>query len=92
MAHKSESGWRREGEDGERVEVFARKVGREYLFFSRARRFDQWQAQPNPPLEDWLVLLDAVQRRVVRRLLQPDDEDWLRQRIRERFPEVELPS
>jgi hypothetical protein len=43
-----------------------------------------------PPLEDWLALLDAVQRMVQRRRYQPDDEERLRGRIRERFPEAEV--
>lgn len=92
MAHKSEIGWKRQLEDGERLEIFARKVGGEYCFFTRARRFDRWEAQPKPPLEDWLELLEAVERRVVRRLLQPDDVDHLKQRIKERFPDWEMPA
>jgi len=43
-----------------------------------------------PPLEDWLELLDAVQRLVTRRRYQPDDEDFLRRQIRERFPDAEV--
>jgi hypothetical protein len=53
-------------------------------------RFDRWQPVPEPPLDDWLELLDAVQRLLVRRRLQPDDEERLRRRIRERFPEMEV--
>ena len=45
---------------------------------------------PEPPLEDWLELLDAVQRLITRRRYQPDDEEHLRRRIRERFPEAEV--
>jgi predicted ATP-dependent Lon-type protease len=41
-------------------------------------------------LEDWLELLDAVQRMVTRRRLQPDDEERVRRRIRERFPETKI--
>jgi hypothetical protein len=37
-------------------------------------------------MEDWLELLDAVQRLVNRRRYQPDDEELLRRQIRERFP------
>jgi hypothetical protein len=65
-------------------------VKREWKFFHRARRFDQWQAVPEPPLEDWLELLDAVQRLINRRRYQPDDEERLRGQIRERFPEAEV--
>jgi len=43
-----------------------------------------------PPIEDWLMLLDAVRRRVTRRKLMPDDEERLVQTIKERFPEAEV--
>jgi len=52
--------------------------------------FDQMQPVPEPPLEDWLALLDAVQRLITRRRLQPEHEERLRRRIRERFPEVKI--
>jgi hypothetical protein len=45
---------------------------------------------PEPPLEDWLALLDAVQRLITRRRYQPADEERLRRQIRERFPEVKI--
>jgi hypothetical protein len=41
-------------------------------------------------LEDWLELLDALRRLVVRRRYQPEDVEHLEQAIRERFPEAEL--
>jgi hypothetical protein len=41
-------------------------------------------------LEDWLELLDAVQRLITRRRLQPEHEERLRRRIRERFPEAKI--
>jgi hypothetical protein len=43
-----------------------------------------------PPLEDWLELLDAMQRLVNRRRYQPSDEELLRGQIRARFPEAEF--
>ena len=45
---------------------------------------------PEPPLEDWLELLDAVQRLITRRRYQPADEELLRRQIRERFPDAEI--
>jgi len=42
-------------------------------------------------LEDWLELLDAVQRRIARRLLRPEEESRLKQTIRELYPEADLP-
>jgi hypothetical protein len=85
---KAEISWKRVTEDGVKLQVYAQHVSRDWRFFKREKRFDQWQPVPDPPLEDWLELLDAVQRLIVRRRLQPDDEDRLRRRIRERFPEA----
>ncbi len=87
---KAEVSWKRVTEDGQKLQVYAQRVSRDWRFFVREKRFDQWVPVPEPPLEDWLLLLDAVQRLVVRRRLQPDDEDRLRRRIRERFPEAEF--
>jgi hypothetical protein len=87
MANKAEIGWTRVVEDGIKLDVFARQVGREWRFFRRQRRYDQWQAIPEPPLEDWQELLDAMRRLIVRRRYQPDDEKHLLAAIRSRFPE-----
>lgn len=87
MGNKAEIGWTRCNAEGEKFEVFARLSGGEWLFFQRGRRYENWQRLKDPPLEDWLELLDAVRRRVVRRLYQPADEKHLVARIRERFPE-----
>jgi hypothetical protein len=87
---KAEISWKRVTEAGVKLQVYAQHVGREWRFFVRERRFDQWQPVPEPPLEDWLALLDAVQRLITRRRLQPNDEKHVRRRIRERFPEVSL--
>ena len=87
---KAEISWKRVTAEGDKLQVYAQRVGREWRFFTRARRFDTWQRVPEPPLEDWLELLDAVQRLITRRRLQPDDEQRVRRRIRERFPEAEI--
>ena len=83
---KAEISWKRETETGEKLQVYAQRVGREWKFFHREKRFDQWQPVPEPPLEDWLALLDAVQRYITRRRYHPADEDQLRRQILERFP------
>jgi len=85
---KAEISWKRVTEDGVKLQVYAQHVGREWKFFHREKRFDQWQPIPEPPLEDWLELLDAMQRLVVRRRYQPDDEEDVRKKIRNRFPEA----
>lgn len=87
---KAEISWKRVTEEGEKLQVYARHVGRDWKFFHREKRFDQWQPVKEPPLEDWLALLDAIQRLVVRRRYQPDDEVALRCMIRERFPEADF--
>ena len=85
---KAEISWKRVTDDGEKLQVYAQHIGREWKFFHRGKRFDQWQPVEEPPLEDWLELLDAVQRLITRRRYQPDDELLLRRQIRERFPEA----
>ena len=85
---KAEIRWKRVNEEGEKLQVYAQHIGREWKFFHRGKRFDQWQPVEEPPLEDWLELLDAVQRLITRRRYQPDDELLLRRQRRERFPEA----
>lgn len=87
---KAEISWTRVTEEGADLQVYAQRVGREWRFFARHRRYDQWQAVADPPLADWLELLDAVQRRINRRLLRPEEEGRVKQRIRQRFPDVQL--
>ncbi len=83
---KAEVSWRRVTEDGEKLQCYAQHVGDQWIFYSRGKRFDLWQKNPEPPLEDWLELLDSVQRRINRRLLRPEEEDKLKKIIEERFP------
>jgi hypothetical protein len=85
---KAEISWKRVTEEGTKLQVYAQHVGRDWLFYTRQRRYDQWQAVPDPPLEDWLELLDAIQRLIVRRRARPEEEDKIKKSIRERFPEA----
>jgi hypothetical protein len=87
---KAEIGWDRMTDDGVKIQVYARHVGRDWRFFRRQRRYDQWQAVPEPPIEDWLELLDAVQRLINRRRIRPEEEGRVKKFIRERFPETNL--
>ena len=87
---KAEISWKRVTEEGEKLQVYAQHIGRDWKFFHREKRFDVWQPVKEPPLEDWLALLDAMQRLVNRRRYQPSDEELLRGQIRERFPEAEI--
>jgi hypothetical protein len=87
---KAEISWKRVTDEGAKFQVYAQHVGREWRFFHREKRYDRWQAVPEPTLEDWLALLDAVRRLITRRRYQPDDEQRLRRQIRERFPEAQI--
>ena len=87
---KAEISWRRVTAEGVRLQVYAQHVGKAWLFYARERRYDRWKAVDQPPLEDWLELLDSVKRRIGRRLLRPEEEGRVKQSIRERFPEVDL--
>jgi hypothetical protein len=85
---KAEISWKRVTDDGVKLQVYAQHVGRDWRFFHREKRFDVWQPVKDPPLEDWIALLDAMQRLITRRRYQPDDEVRLRKQIRERYPEA----
>ena len=87
---KAEISWRRVTDEGIRLQVYAQHVGREWIFFRREKRYDCWEPIEEPPLEDWLELLDSVRRRINRRLLRPEEEGRVKNRIRERFPEAVL--
>jgi hypothetical protein len=87
---KAEIGWRRKTPEGERVEVYVHHTGRTWRFFTRARRFEDWQPLPEPPLEDWLALLDSVERLVARHRMKPADAARVRDDIRARFPGAAL--
>jgi hypothetical protein len=86
MGAKAEISWKRVNEDGGKVAVYAQHVGNQWKFFMRGARYDEWQAVAEPPLEDWLELLDAVQRRIGRMLLRPEEETRLKKTINEKFP------
>jgi len=91
MGAKAEISWKGRTAEGLRREVCAQRVGGEWRFFVRERRYDQWQPLAQPPLDDWLELLDAVRRRIARRLLRPEEEARLKEALREQFPEADLP-
>lgn len=90
MGQKAEISWRRTTDEGQKLQIYAHHVGTEWRFYSRERRYDQWQPIEQPPLEDWLELLDAVERRMQRRLLRPEEGPRVRKRIKELFPEADL--
>ena len=87
---KAEISWVRTTEEGEKFQVYAHHVGTKWNFYVRRRRFDDWEDLKNPPLEDWLELLDAVRRRAQRRLVRPEEIQNVEKSILERFPEAKL--
>lgn len=85
---KGEISWKRRDEDGETLQLYARKSGHHWHFFIRRRRYDNWQPLTDPPLEDWRELLDGVRRRAARRLIRPEEVERVLKRIQELFPEA----
>jgi hypothetical protein len=87
---KAEISWKRDTPEGATLQCYAQHFGKQWIFYQREKRFDCWQQIPKPPLEDWLALLDAVRRRINRRLLRPEEEQRVRKMIAERFPGAEF--
>lgn len=87
---KGEISWKGRTAEGVKREVNARRIGGEWKFYVREKRYDQWQLLPRPPVDDWLELLDGVQRRIARRLLRPEEEAHVKKIISERFPGTEF--
>lgn len=87
---KAEISWKRVDENGERLQVYAHHVGDRWIFYKRFKRFDDWEEQSDPPLEDWIELLDGVRRRIARRLVRPEEEGNVLRALKQRFPEAEV--
>ncbi|HEV2211406.1 MAG TPA: hypothetical protein VG167_21785 [Verrucomicrobiae bacterium] len=85
---KAEISWKRVTDEGVKLQVYAQHVGRDWIFFAREKRYDRWQRISDPPLEDWLKLLDALHRSINRRRFRPEEETRVKQTIRERFPDA----
>ena len=83
---KAEISWKRTTPEGQTLQCYAQHVGRQWIFYQREKRFDNWQKVKDPLQEDWLALLDSVRRRINRRLLRPEEEALLQKIISERFP------
>ena len=87
---KAEISWKSKNEEGVKREVYVHCVGADWKFFVREKRYDNWAPLEAPPLDDYLELLDAVRRRIARRLLRPEEEQRVRRMITEAFPEAEI--
>jgi hypothetical protein len=87
---RAEISWKKRNDEGQKREVYAKHVGDQWNFFEREQRFDDWQPLAQPPLDDWLELLDGVRRRIGRRLLRPEEEERVIKAIRLRYPDAEV--
>jgi hypothetical protein len=87
---KAEISWKGKNEEGVKREVYVRCIGQDWKFFVREKRYDEWEAMEHPPIEDYIELLDAVQRRIARRLMRPEEEQRVRRMIREAYPEAKI--
>ena len=87
MGAKGEISWKRRDDFGERMEYYARNERNVWKFFRRERRFERWEAYPDPAFEDWMELLDGVRRRIPRRKMEPADEQRLVSAIKVKFPD-----
>jgi hypothetical protein len=83
---KAEISWKRATPEGTTLQCYAQHVGKQWVFYRREKRFDNWREVKDPPQEDWLALLDSVRRRINRRLLRPEEEARVCKEIAERFP------
>ena len=87
---RAEISWKRASPEGETLQVKARHFGHQWKFFVRGARYDQWRPVEQPPLEDWLLLLDGVRRRVGRGSLRREEVVRIENIVRARFPDAEL--
>ena len=79
-------------EDGHKVEIeVERGLDHQWRFYLRTRR-NLPRLHFEAPLEDWLELLDAVKRRVGRRLMKPKDVEALEEDILLRFHQKGTPA
>ena len=87
---KAEISWKSKNDEGVKREVYVRCIGADWKFFVREKRYDNWEELERPPLDDYIELLDAVQRRIARRLLRPEEEHRVKRMIRDAYPEAKV--
>lgn len=95
MSAKTEVGWTTPGPDGVKRHVSAHKFGGVWIFHERPKRKGKdihWKEIKTPTLNDWLDLLESLERRAARDLTPPDQVDAVRNRIRECYPEHRFPT
>lgn len=90
MSAKGEIGWKRRDEEGQRVKICAEPAGDQWRFYQQYKRFEKWELMEEPPLEDWLELLDAVRRRISRKKIAEGEDIKLIRLIKKHYPEADL--
>ena len=61
MGAKAEISWKGRTAEGVKREVYARRIGGQWRFFAREKRYDLWQPLEQPPVEEPpLAILDAL--------------------------------
>lgn len=83
---RAEISWVRTDAAGVKLQVYATQVGSRWDFFTRPGRHADWVPLEDPPLEDWLEVLDGVSRRAQRRQYEPQEVVKLEKMLRKRFP------
>ena len=90
MGVKADIGWVRPDEEGGKRHVYVERHGGKWRFFHRDKRRGrdiEWVSVPEPPLVDWLELIDALERGYVRRRYQLEDIAAVKKLVSERFPD-----
>jgi hypothetical protein len=82
--------WVRKNAEGEKIEIKAHQIRERWDFYWRPGRTWGWNVLEAPLLEDWLEVLDGVERRVNRRQYPLDEPAKVRRLIRERYPDAEF--
>ncbi|MBL8804007.1 MAG: hypothetical protein JNN27_18530 [Planctomycetes bacterium] len=82
--------WVRKNAEGEKIEIKAHQIRERWDFYWRPGRTWGWNVLETPLLEDWLEVLDGVERRVHRRQYPLDEPAKVRRLIRERYPDAEF--
>jgi hypothetical protein len=82
--------WVRKNAEGEKIEIKAHQIRERWDFYWRPGRTWGWNVLETPLLEDWLEVLDGVERRVNRRQYPLDEPAKVRRLIRERYPDAEF--
>lgn len=90
MSAKGEIGWKRRDEDGNRVKICAEPSGDKWHFYLQYRRYENWEEIVDPPLEDWLNLLDAVRRRIARKKIPEGADKKLIRTIKSFYPDADV--